>query len=400
MSAEGREAIIVGGGIGGLTAALCLLARGWHVRVLEAASEISEVGAGLQISPNGMKVLRALGLEEAIRKPAFEPEALELRLGRSGQQIFRIPVAEQAIKRWGAPYLHIHRADLIESLMHLLEARSPGAIQLGQRVEAYEANMTRPSVTLASGEKREADLIVGADGIHSAIRAQMTGPDRPHFTGNLAWRMVVPIDRLKHPPPPTACVWAGRGRHAVTYRLRGGTQVNLVGVVERTDWQGESWTEQGTKAEALADFAGWSLSVTELINQADTHYRWALHDRDPLPRWHEAGVCLLGDACHPMLPFMAQGAVMAIEDAWMLSSCLEAAQDIPSGLKQYEMIRKPRTSRIQAASRANMKTFHRATPVSRIATYGPMWLAGHMLPGFVRSRQDWIYGHDVTMTDQ
>ncbi|WP_084396833.1 FAD-dependent monooxygenase [Henriciella aquimarina] len=393
-------ALVAGGGIGGLTAALCLLQRGWSVHVLEAADALEEVGAGLQLSPNAMHVLDALGLGDAIRAAAFEPEALELRLGRSGQRVFSIPAGPAARKRWGADYLHMHRADLLKVLANAVRANPAAGISLGARVTGYKNTESGPQIMLASGEPLAADLVIGADGIHSTLRTQMLGPDSPRFTGNLAWRVVVPMERLKHPPPPTACVWAGRGRHAVTYRLRGGTLANLVGVIERQDWQGESWTEQGTKQQALADFAGWPLPVTELINQADAHYRWALFDRAPLACWHDGAVALLGDACHPMLPFMAQGAAMGIEDAWVMAREVTQAETVEAGLARYEAIRKPRTSRVQAASRGNMKTFHRKSPLGQLATYGPMWLGGQFLPGVVRAHQDWIYGHNVTATDR
>jgi salicylate hydroxylase len=393
-----RHALIAGAGIGGLTAALCLARRGWSVEVFEAASQITGIGAGLQLSPNAMHVMSALGLQTGLLDRGFEPEALELRLGHSGHRIFRIPTRASARSRWGAPYLHIHRADLIDALAQAVHATPAIRLHLGLRCSHYETLAAGARLQTGDDRWHDGDLLVGADGIHSTIRRQMAGEDTPRFTGNIAWRATVPVDRLDQPPPPTACVWAGRSRHAVTYRLRGGELANLVGIVEHDDWPGESWTEEGTRGQALADFAGWHPTVTELIGKADHHFRWALFDRRPLDRWIDGRTALLGDACHPMLPFQAQGAAQAIEDAFVLAREVSGDRALPGALQRYEDVRKPRTTRVQAASRANMKTFHRRTALAQIATYGPMWLAGHLLPGLVRSRQDWIYGHDVTAT--
>ncbi|GGB61576.1 MULTISPECIES: FAD-dependent monooxygenase [Henriciella] len=396
-SSTERLALIAGAGIGGLTAGLALARQGWAVHILEAASGFREVGAGLQLGPNAVKVLSALGVSDAVRAVAFEPEALELRLGRSGRPVFRIPLDEAG---WGAPYYHVHRADLVETLAAELLKTGQAEIRFGTRAEQYSTDGDQPQLKLDSGAILSGSLIVGADGIHSRLRAQIAGPDAPRFTGNVAWRATVPIERLDRLPPPTACVWAGKGRHAVTYRVRNGELANFVGVVERSDWTTESWTEKGSKAEALADFAGWDLTITELINKADSHFRWALFDRNPLQRWTDGPVALLGDACHPMLPFQAQGAAMAIEDAWVLADSLKTAGDVSAGLARYEARRMHRTTRMQAASRANMGLFHRRSALARLGTYGPMWLAGSVAPGFVRSRLDWIYAHDVTAKGQ
>ena len=400
MNADRRHALIAGGGIGGLTAALCLARRGWSVDVFEASDAISEVGAGLQLSANAMKVYEVLGLADAIAASGFAPEALELRLGRSGRRIFSIPVNQAPEPDWGAPYIHIHRADLIDILEKAVRSTSGVTVHLGAAASGYETDGTSARLLSASRAPAEGDLLVGADGLHSAIRKQMLGDLPARFTGNLAWRLTVPLDRLAEAPPPTACVWAGPGRHAVTYRLRAGTLANFVGIVERHDWQGESWTEEGSKDQALSDFAGWDPVVTNLIEKADTHYRWALFDRNPLTKWCDGAVTLLGDACHPMLPFQAQGAAQAIEDAFVLAAELDSGGPVPGSLIRYEWARKPRTSRIQAASRANMKTFHKRSLPGQAATYGPMWIAGRLLPSMVRSRLDWIYSHDVTATDR
>jgi len=391
------KAIIVGGGIGGLTAALTFHASGWEVNLLERASELGEIGAGIQISPNGMKVYRALGIEDLIAKNAFMPEALEMRFGRSGKQIFQIEARRAIIERWGAPYLHLHRADLVETLTAILRKRLPNSITLGVTCTGYENTETGIIARLENGDTVSGDLLVGADGIHSSIREQMLGPDKPDFTGNIAWRAVVPMDKLGDiAPPPTACVWVGAKRHAVTYRLRGGKLANFVGIVEDDSWTSESWTEQGTKDDVLADFAGWHPVITNLIESADAHYRWALFDRQPLSKWTDGRAVLLGDACHPTLPFQAQGAVMAIEDAFLLAKlCSETPENLPAALTTYFDTRQPRTSRVQAASRSNAKLFHKHTPISRALTYGPMWLAGKLAPGIIRSRQDPFFAYDV-----
>lgn len=391
------KAIIVGGGIGGLTAALAFHAFGWTVDLLERATELGEIGAGVQISPNGMKVFRALGIEDQIAENAFLPEALEMRFGRSGKQIFQIEARRAIVERWGAPYLHLHRADLVATLSSLLRQRQPNAVQLGATCTGYENTENGVIAQLENGETVSGDVLVGADGIHSKIRAQMLGQDAPDFTGNIAWRAVVPMDRLGDlAPPPTACVWVGAKRHAVTYRLRNGTLANFVGIVEDDRWTSESWTEQGTKDAVLADFAGWHPVITNLIESADAHYRWALFDRKPLSNWADGRAVLLGDACHPTLPFQAQGAVMAIEDAFLLAKlCADTPQDLPTALSTYFETRQPRTSQVQAASRSNAKLFHKHTPIGRALTYGPMWLAGKIAPGAIRSRQDPFFAYDI-----
>jgi len=384
---------IAGGGIGGLTAALCLAQFGHEVLVVERAETLGEVGAGLQISPNAMKVFHELGLAQALLKSGFQPEAAEFRFGKSGQRIFTAPLGEWAERRWGAPYVHVHRADLVEILARALAQKAPRALRLGAGAARYSQSHSSVALMLENGEAIECDVIIGADGIHSALRAQMLGPERPRFTGCVAWRAVAPVEALgADAPPPTACVWAGEGAHCVTYRLRGGALANWVGVVERSGWTKESWTDEGSREDALKDFAGWHPAIQRIIECADIRLRWALFDRAPLPRWTEGRVALLGDSCHPMLPFMAQGAVMAIEDSWILARCLASGVTAPAALKSYEAARRPRTSKVQAASRANAHIFH-ARGGAR-AAYGPMWLAGKIAPALIQARLDEFYAYD------
>jgi len=390
------KAVITGGGIGGLTNALCFKHFGWDVEVLEKAPELGEIGAGIQISPNAMKVFEALGLGEILAERGFRPEAIELRMGVSGLHLIRAPLGNVAEARWGSPYLHIHRADLISILQVALEAHAPGSLRLGSAVASYVCNENGATANLVNGEQVSGDIIVGADGIHSAIRTQMHGPDSPVFTGNVAWRSVVPVERLGSDlPNPVAGAWMGRGQHAVTYLLRGGKLANLVAIVERDNWKKESWTEQGSREEALEDFAGWHPTITRLIAESDELFRWALFDRPPLTKWVDGRVALMGDAAHPMLPFMAQGAAMAIEDAWALAALVTRANNIEHALQQYQKLRFERASSVQAGSRANAKTFHKRTMVERLKTYGPMWLAGRIAPSIGLSRQDHLYGYNI-----
>lgn len=392
--------LIAGGGIGGLTAALAFLKKGHSVTVLERAPEIAEVGAGLQLSPNGMKVLDALGASARVARDAFRPRAQELRLGRSGAHIFSVPLREASQARWRGEYLHIHRADLIEALRTCVTDRAPDAIRLGARVKEYEQDAAGVTAILSDGARANGDLLVGADGIHSSIRTQMLGPDQPRFTGNVAWRAVVPVSRLgDYPPPETACVWAGKRRHAVTYRLRRGSLANFVGVVECAEPGEESWTATGARSQALEDFRGWDPVIIRIIDEAPLLMRWALYDRAELRTWSDGRVVLLGDACHPMLPFMAQGAVMAMEDAYVLAKEVSRGGEISASLQAYETRRKPRATRVQETARQNAKLFHRSNPLYQAGTYGPMWFAGKYIPSIVHGRHDWIYGHDVTDPD-
>ena len=383
--------IVAGAGVGGLTCALALRARGHSVEIVEAAPELGEVGAGIQIPPNAARVLDRLGVLERLETRAVRPLALEARMGRSGRRVFRIPLDGSVLARWGGPYLHVHRADYVAALRDAFD----GPLHLGRRAVGYHDEDDCAALLMEDGSTLRADAVVAADGLRSALRAQMHGEESPRYTGNTAWRATVPVERLGgHAPDRTACVWMGPGRHAVTYRLRGGRLANIVGVVERDHRAAESWTERGTREDALEDFAGWHPVVTTLLERADTLHRWALYDRAPLSGWHKGRVALLGDAAHPMLPFMAQGAAMAVEDAWALAD--ELREPVPEALARYTARRLARASAMQARSRANARTFHRRGLPAQLATYLPMAVAGRLLPGLVLSRLDAVYAHDET----
>ena len=354
--------LVAGGGIGGLTAALCLAKRGHEVTVFEQASTLGEVGAGIQLSPNCTRVLHDLGLERQIRATAFLPEAIQLRHWRNGGIIGQSALGEDAVRRYGFPYYHAHRADLLSVLVEA--ARRVPNIQLLCDAEArcFKQSGSRATLSTTGGD-HDGEVLIGADGIHSTIRAGLWGDDRTRFTGCVAWRALVPTDRLPDGLiRPMATAWWGPGGHFVHYYVRRGELVNCVGVIEKAGWEVESWTERGDHAEFAADFAGWHGGIRRLIDHADNNslFKWALHDREPMPRWGERRVTLLGDACHPTLPFMAQGAAMAIEDAAVLAGCLADSTDVPAALQRYERLRRDRTARVQHGSRRNATLFHLA----------------------------------------
>ena len=391
--------LIAGAGIGGLTAALALAEKGVRISIFERSTELGEVGAGLQIAANGTRVLEKLGLGGALDEIGFKPEAATLRLGDTGRVIFSNPLGQAAFERYGAWYYHVHRADLHRILADAVGQSPLIDLRLGAGVEAFVDEGAGVTVTLSDGAQASGDGLIGADGIHSVIREGLFGAGHPRFTGNVAWRLLVPTKKLPaNLIPPHATVWTGPKGHAVTYYVRGGELVNFVGVIERRDWQVESWLETGDIAELKRDFAPWCETIHTLIEAGDENacFKWALFDRDPLKTWTMGRVTLLGDACHPMLPFMAQGACMAIEDAWSVATWLSELNDPKAAFVAYEVERMGRTGRVQMAARANAKRFHKGALPEKLATYGPMWLAAKLVPDVLNKPFDWIYDYDVT----
>lgn len=384
--------IVAGAGIGGLSAAVALRRRGIDVLLIEQAERFGEAGAGLQLSPNAMRVLDGWGLGAAVRAIGFAPEAAEVRDRGSGRLLLRTELGEAAERRWSAPYLQVHRADLHALLIDALHAAGRAEVRLGARVVGVAAHHRAVAVTLASGESLEADVLIGADGVRSVIREGLFGPAAARFTGQVAWRATVEAARLTPGLiPPMASVWAGAGKHFVHYFVRGGGLVNMVGVVER-DWRAESWTERGDPAQFAADFAGWPEPVPTLTRNVEEAWRWALYDRPPLPRWSVGRATLLGDAAHPMPPFLAQGAAMAIEDAEALANRLDGAREVEPALQAYERDRRARTTRVQAWSRRNARLFHLPRPVAA-AAFGAAGLLDRLEPSLGARRFDWLYGY-------
>lgn len=394
------KAIIIGGGIGGLCSALCLLKRGHQIRILEAAAQISAIGAGIQLSPNAMHLMQYLGLGHALKTASFRPVASQLRDGISGKVLMSSPMGTQMEAQYGAPYLHIHRAALIAILRDAVLNLAPDAIQLNAAVKQYRQDDNSITAMIADGSEMTGDLIIGADGIKSVIARQILGDDYiyPRFTGNIAWRATVPVSRLgRNAPPPAASIWMGQGKHAVTYLLGDspeGQLANFVGVVEG-DWQHEAWDLRGNRKDALSDFTGWHPIITSLIEQSETHHKWALFEREPMPRWHDGRAVILGDAAHAMLPFLAQGAAMAIEDSYALASIL-SEHDIKTTLPKFYAARIERTSKMQKTARANMNLFHNGDGRSSVRK-SSLWLADKLTRHKATNMQmDWIYRHDVT----
>lgn len=385
-----RKAVIAGAGIGGLGAAIALGLRGWDVQVLERAPALTEVGAGVQIGPNGVRLLEALGVMPALEPWVFEPKAIEARRGRTGQRFFHLPMGEAAVARWGTRYLQMHRADLLGALEKRLAEVAPDAIVTGHSITGYDDT----ALLTQSGHRFAGDLLIGADGLRSVIRSQMLGPDAPRYTGATAWRCLVEDPEICASLPDVGCIWTGPGRHAVTTKVRGGRVVNFVGVVDRPEPVPEDWETTAPKAAAVQDFAEFVDPIPRLLDRAHVIHRWGLYDRAPLPRWSDGPVALIGDAAHPMVPSMAQGAVQAIEDAWVLADELDQTPDVADGLRRYFDRRIARATAIQRTSARNLRRFHLREPYAT-GLYSGLGLVSWAAPGLLARQYDWIYGHKV-----
>ncbi len=384
-----RKIIIAGAGIGGLTAAACLLARGFKVEVLEQAPALGEVGAGIQNSANAVKVLDSIGVLPAIEKLAVRPKAFEFRRFDSGELMHRIPLAETHLANFGAPYFHIHRADLHGILADRVRALDPNCLHLNARAVGYEENAEGVTLKLADGSTVQGDVLVGADGIKSAIRAQIVGPDQPVYTGDIAWRAVIPVSRLpENIMDVVSTVWCGPKKHAVVYYLRSGTLFNFVGCVEHDRPQEESWTTKRPWEDLKADYAGWHPMIQSVIDAIDKDgcFSWALNNRKPVSNWSTGRATLLGDAAHPTLPYMASGGVMAIEDAAVLARCLDSDEAIPDALQRYQRNRIERTARIVNGS-TDARTLYRIEDVEEMRR-------AFKDQDLSKSRSQWLYSYD------
>ncbi len=392
MRLKERPIAIVGAGIGGAAAALALAMRGARVEVFEQAREIEEVGAGLQIGPNGVKVLDRLGVRQQVLGQANRPEAVALRRFTSGQEVARVPFGAKAVDRWGAPMAQIHRADLLDVLAR-------------QAVDCGAEFVTDAQVTGVQRDGREAvlqgeetlgrfDLVIGADGLKSTIRSFVTGAHEPVFSGQVAWRALVALEvgdldqSLTH-------VFLGSGLHVVVYPLKTRGVWNLVAVRQGRGAVAEDWRLRGDPVEYRDTFSMACPELLTLLEAADAPLSWGLYTHAPLESWVNGPVALLGDACHPMLPFLAQGATMALEDAYVLAALLDNGPQAEA-LAKYQARRLPRTARVQAASARNANIYHARWPVSAAIGLG-MGAVARFSQGGLAGQFDWLYGADETL---
>jgi salicylate hydroxylase len=353
---------IIGGGIGGLVAARALSLRGIEVAVYEAAPELREIGAGVALGPNAMKVFRALDLEDDVRAIAGRWDWAVTHNGKTGRVISRTSRQQQA-SLFGSAGATAHRADLLD----VLSGSVPGAIvTLGARCQSVEPDGEVAVARFEDGSEVEADVVVGADGIHSAVRTSLFGPDAPRFTGKICYRSVVPVDAVAGPPPDTDnSQWLGPHGTIVLYPVRRDELINVVCHYDDEGYRHESWVSRCEQSEVLARYGGWHESLLRVFSAGDVWYKWALYDRDPIARWTRGRVTVLGDAAHPMLPYLGQGACQAIEDGVVLAAALAArAEDPVAALALYERSRRPRASQVVMASRERGVSNHLTSPVA------------------------------------
>ncbi len=356
-----RTILIAGGGIGGLTAAGLLLQAGHEVEVFEQAPELGEVGAGIQVSANATRVLRHLGVLESLESISVRPLRTEFRLHDTAEVVSEILLGDSHQERFGAPYLQVYRPDILRILEERVRELSPSAIHLSKALERYEEDDQGVTLHFSDGTTAHGDVLIGADGIKSAVRAQMHGKEPANYTGNVAWRVLVPAEKL--PPnfqPPIFVNWMGPDKHMVVYWVNAGKVLNFVGCVEKPEWTQEGWAIKAPWEDLKADFAGFHPDVQTMIDAADRDncFCWALNNRPRLNFWSTGRVSLLGDSAHPTLPYMAQGAVMAIEDAAVLMRAFDEFGDLAAALKAYEQARIDRTARIVNESTEHARLFH------------------------------------------
>ncbi|MCP2261667.1 salicylate hydroxylase [Streptoalloteichus tenebrarius] len=364
---------VVGAGIGGLTAAIALHRRGVEVVVHEQASALTPLGAGIAVGANASRLLRRMGLLDTWSEAAVRPQRIQFHRWHSGRVFCSHEMGDTYEEMFGAPFYTVHRADAHRLLMDTY-VREGGALELGHRCVAVAEDEHGVEVIFADGSATRAEVVVGADGVHSVVREALAGPDRPVFSGTSGYRGLAPVERLPRlpelgfdPTRPALWLFPGPGRHLISYPVSGGRLVNVLAVIPDEEWTVESWSARGEAAEALAAFAGWNEVVAALLGGMESVSRWALYDREPVRRWSSARMTLLGDAAHPMLPHQGQGANQAIEDAVVLADCLAGClSDRPAGVRQdevaaalrrYESVRRPRTRQLQMASRRNRECF-------------------------------------------
>jgi len=350
MPGRKPKVLIVGGGIGGLTTALALKFRGINALLFEQAAAFREVGAGIQLSCNATRILTALGVGKALAAIAVYPEGRDYRAWDTGERLFWTPLGKRAEATFGAPYYHAHRAELLDVLLDALDRQG---LCLNSRVSAFSQDANGVAVTLSDGTAFEGDILVGADGIHSTVRSGLFGQEQARYTGNVAWRGLVPAEAIAHLKLERVTgVWMGPNRSIVQYYVSAGRTFNWIGISRSPLPARESWLAEGDIKDALADYAGWHPTIRTVIESTATVLRQALYDREPLANWSVGRVVLLGDAAHPMLPFYAQGAAQSIEDAYVLAGCISIWPDQPaSALSEYVHLRQPRTSWMQDLSR-------------------------------------------------
>ncbi len=386
MSLKGKPVIIVGAGIGGLAAACALAQRGARVEVLEQASAITKIGAGIQISPNGFAVLDALGLGAEIIEVGTRAAFVRLRDYRRRGDVLALNMGQG-----GRKYYYLHRADLISVLESA--ARAAGArFHLDQSAEHYTQG-TRPVVETQKGDRFEADLIVGADGLHSKMRFVLNGTLAPFFTQQTAWRAIVPNSWERG---PDVHLHMGPRRHVVSYPLRGGEMMNIVAIKERSAWAEESWSRADDPEVLRAAFADFGDEVQELLAEVTEVHLWGLFRHPVAPHWSGDGLALLGDALHPTLPFLAQGASMALEDAWVLADALAHSPERTTALAAYQSRREARVRRVVDAASKNAWKYHLASPPLRWMAHQALRFGGRVAPGQMLGQFDWLYAHNVT----
>lgn len=392
--ADSRTIVVAGAGIGGLTASLALAARGFRVIVLERAERLEEAGAGLQLSPNASRILIDLGLEPSLAPHVIVPDAVSIMSARTGKEIGRVPLGEAATLRYGAPYWIVRRADLQTALVARVKDHPDIDLRLGSQFEdvaVYPKGVTVVQRKGATRHQESALALVGADGVWSTVRQQIFPAAQPQFTGRIAWRGVVNAKQLPREFNASRVqLWMGPKAHVVTYPMSDRQRINVVAIVSGK-WNRPGWSEPGDVVEIANNFSApqWPIALRMMIGAVDGWRKWALFAMPDGGVWNKGSIALLGDASHAMLPFVAQGAGMAIEDAAVIAKCLQDSPANPSAaFSQYARQRTSRVSRTQRTARKTGQTYHLTGPVGFARDQVIKMLGGSRL----LSRQDWIYG--------
>jgi salicylate hydroxylase len=395
MNSKTLSIAIIGGGIGGLSAALSLLHAGFDVHIYEQVEALREIGAGIVLTPNATRALSGLGFRSRLDRLGVAPDAWRQRRWQDGRTLLLGPVGQMRGPDGERMFFTSHRADILSMLR---DAVPKQRLHLGRRLAGFAEHGDQVALQFANGTQASADILIGADGIHSTVRDLLLGNERPQFTGCIAYRGLVPAERLAHLHLPNESqLWLGPGRHFVHYPVSAGRLINFVCLIDQNEWAKESWTEPGNPADVLFAYAGWHNQVRAIIGAVEETSVWGLFDREPLPRWSFGRVTLLGDAAHPMLPFLAQGAAQAIEDGATLAALLACGTQPLAALQRYEQLRQPRTAAIQVAARSNKMRNHLPDGAEQEARDAAMasgqaqWAIG---------ASSWIYDHDAVAAAQ